>query len=82
MGLVSQVVGDDQLMDAVLAYAGGVATYTKVGLRMTKEVLWHNIDSQDLAAAIAIENRNQTIAGATAEVREYMAAYRKRTTGA
>jgi enoyl-CoA hydratase len=82
MGLVSQVVADEDLLDHTLDYARMIASYTHIGLAMTKEVVWHNIDNPSMAAAIAIENRNQTIAGRSTEVQEYMRAYRKRTTGA
>jgi len=78
LGLVSRVVDDDALGDATLELATLVASYTKVGLLMTKEVMWANLDTPSLAAAIALENRNQAIAAQTAEVRDYMAAYSQR----
>jgi enoyl-CoA hydratase len=59
-----------------------VAGYTRVGLVMTKEVLWHNVDNPSMTAAIALENRNQNIANRSPEVQEFMSAYRNRTTGA
>jgi enoyl-CoA hydratase len=79
-GLVTQLFDDEGFFDAALGVARGVAGYTGVGLRWTKEVMWHNIDNNDMAACIALENRNQTMAGATDEVREYMAAYSQRIT--
>ncbi len=78
IGLVSQVVPDEGLDDAVLSYAQTVAGYTHIGLTLTKEVLWHNVESASMRAAIAMENRNQTIAARSPEVRDYMAAYSKR----
>jgi enoyl-CoA hydratase len=81
LGLVSQVVPDGQFMDRVLDYARTVAGYTRVGLVMTKEVLWHNVDNPSMTAAIALENRNQNIANRSPEVQQYMSAYRNRTTG-
>jgi enoyl-CoA hydratase len=81
LGLVSQVVPDAEFMDRVLDYARIVASYTRVGLVMTKEVLWHNVDNPSMTAAIALENRNQNIANRSPEVQEYMSAYRNRTTG-
>jgi enoyl-CoA hydratase len=80
IGLVSQVVDDDALLDATLAYANILAGYTHTGLTLSKEVLWHNIDAQSLDAAIAMENRNQMIAGAAPDVKDYMDAYRARIT--
>lgn len=75
IGLVSRVVPDPSLWDEALAMASTIATYTTFGLRNTKEVLWHNLDTNNMAAAIALENRNQDLANKQLEVREYMDAY-------
>ena len=80
LGIVSQVFGDDGFLDAALGVADGVAGYTGIGLRMTKEVMWANLDTPNMAACIALENRNQTIAGSSPEVQEYMRAYSGRVT--
>lgn len=77
MGLVSRVVDDDALLDDALATAELVAGYTAFGLRRTKEVMWHNLDATSLAAAIALENRNQELGVTTPEVIEYLRAYRE-----
>ena len=37
--------------------------------------MWHNLDTNNMAAAIALENRNQELGGHTPEVKEFMAAY-------
>lgn len=75
LGLVSRVVADDALLDEAIALASQVAGYTAVGLRMTKEVMWANLDAPNMGAAIALENRNQTIAARDPEVQAYMDAY-------
>lgn len=75
MGIVSRVVADDALADEAIAIATTVAGYTTFGLRNTKEVMWHNLDTNSMAAAIALENRNQDLAGKTDEVRAYMERY-------
>jgi enoyl-CoA hydratase len=75
LGLVSRVVADDALLDEAIALASQIAGYTAVGLRMTKEVMWANLDAPNMSAAIALENRNQTIAGRDPEVKAYMDAY-------
>jgi enoyl-CoA hydratase len=80
MGLVARVAPDDVVGDAV-AYAATMAGYTRTGLLLTKEVLWHNVDTPSMTAAIAIENRNQRLAGRAPDVEEFMDAYRRRTTG-
>jgi enoyl-CoA hydratase len=81
MGLVAQVAPDEELLDRALTYARVIAGYTRTGLVMTKEVLWHNVDNPSMTAAIALENRNQTIAQDADDVKQYMLAYRRRTTG-
>ena len=75
LGLVTRVVPDDALHDEAIALASGIAAYTAVGLRMTKEVMWANLDAPNLSAALALENRNQTIAARAPEVQAYMDAY-------
>jgi len=75
MGIVSRVFPDDELTAGVLEVAQTIAGYTKYGLRNTKEVMWHNLDTNSMGAAIALENRNQEIGSHTPEVQEFMAAY-------
>jgi enoyl-CoA hydratase len=75
MGLVSRVFTDDAFAEGVLEVATTIAGYTKYGLRNTKEVMWHNLDTNNMAAAIALENRNQELGGHTPEVLDYMASY-------
>ncbi len=76
MGIVSQVFEDERLDAESLGIARTVAGYTSAGLRMTKEVMWANLDAPNLEACLAVENRNQDLAGRTDEVREYMRRYR------
>ena len=61
-----------------VAYADMVAAHTHTGLVLTKEVLWHNVDSTSMPAAIAIENRNQSLAMNSPEVRAHMQSYSER----
>jgi enoyl-CoA hydratase len=81
LGIVSQVFDDDGFLDTALGMAEGIATYTGIGLRMTKEVMWANLDTPNMAACIALENRNLEIAGTSPEVQEFMRAYSGRVTG-
>jgi enoyl-CoA hydratase len=80
MGLVSSVTSDD-VVERAVASATVMAGYTRTGLVLTKEVLWHNVDNPSMAAAIAIENRNQNLANKAPDVQEFMDAYRRRVTG-
>ena len=81
IGIVSRLFDDDGFLDAALAVAGDIAQFTAYGLRLTKEVMWANLDTPSMAACIAVENRNQELAGQHPEVLAYMAAYRGRITG-
>lgn len=78
MGIVSRVIPDAEFAAEVTALANTIAGYTQYGLRNTKEVMWHNLDTNNMAAAIALENRNQDIGSHTQEVRDYMARYAAR----
>jgi enoyl-CoA hydratase/carnithine racemase len=60
-GLVSEVVPDDQLEAAAQPYLDEMLTTSPMGLRLTKEGLAMAIDAPSLEAAMAIENRNQTL---------------------
>jgi len=78
MGMVSRVFADNELADATMKVARAVAGYTAVGLRLTKEAMWVNLDAADLATCLALENRNQDLAGQSSEVKDYMVRYRER----
>ena len=78
MGLVSRVHPDADLAGAAMALAHEIAGFTSFGLRRTKEVLWHNLEASSVAAAIAMENRNQELAVNEPEVLEYMQTYAER----
>ena len=80
MGIVSRVIDDAKFDQEVDSLASDVAGFTSVGLRMTKEVMWANLDTPSLDACLALENRNQDIANKSEEVREYMSRYRDRIT--
>lgn len=61
IGLVSEQVPKERLMEAALACANALAGKSKGGLRLTKRVLDQNIDAPSLKAALDLENRNQTL---------------------
>ncbi len=75
MGLVSRVVPDADLLNTALEMAGQIASFTSFGLRRTKEVMWHNLDASSVAAAIALENRNQELGAREPEVVDFMQKY-------
>jgi enoyl-CoA hydratase/carnithine racemase len=75
IGLVSQVVPDDQLADAASPYIEEMLATSKMGLRMTKEGLNLSIDAPSLEAAMAIENRNQVMCSSSHEFKARMKAF-------
>src|SRR6478736_5490448 len=50
MGLVSRVAFDDELLDIAMATARVIAGYTSTGLTLTKEVMWANLDNDNMAS--------------------------------
>ncbi len=67
IGLVSSLVPDDELLDAAVELASTVCGYSAHGLAMTKEVLWSNLETSSLKAAIDLENRNQLLVRMTTQ---------------
>ncbi|MCU1395968.1 MAG: putative enoyl-CoA hydratase/isomerase [Ilumatobacteraceae bacterium] len=81
MGLVSRVVADAALLATATEMAEQMAAFTSFGLRRTKEVMWHNLEASSVAAAIALENRNQELGAREPEVLEFMQRYSAQRVG-
>jgi enoyl-CoA hydratase/carnithine racemase len=75
VGLVSEVVADDQLEDCVRTYIEEMLTTSPIGLRLTKECLNMSIDAPSLESAIAMEDRNQILCTQTSDIREGVSAF-------
>jgi enoyl-CoA hydratase len=75
VGLVSEVVPDDQLAAAARPYLDEMITTSPLGLRLTKECLNMSVDAGSLEAAINMEDRNQILCSQTNDVREGMTAF-------
>jgi enoyl-CoA hydratase/carnithine racemase len=75
IGLVAEVVPDDQLEAAAQPWIEDLLHASPMGLRMTKEGLAMAIDAPSLEAAMAIENRNQTLTGKSPNFTEGMRAF-------
>lgn len=75
VGLVSEVVEDDQLEEAAAPYIDEMLTTSPLGLRLTKECLNMSVDAGSLEAAIAMEDRNQILCAQTNDFREGIAAF-------
>jgi enoyl-CoA hydratase len=75
IGLASDVVTRAELD----AHAGGVAraiaANSPYGVRMTKQVMWSQLEVASLDAAIALENRTQVTAALTSDHREAVRAF-------
>jgi len=65
MGLVSRVVPDAELLAEAVRTAEAMCRFSPYGLQMTKQVLWANLETPSLAAAIELEDRNQLMLGMT-----------------
>jgi len=74
-GLVSAVVPDDQLEDEARTLANEMLATSPLGLRLTKECLGHSIDAPSLDAAIAMEDRNQSLCTQSKDLREGIIAF-------
>jgi enoyl-CoA hydratase len=75
IGLANRVVPAGELLDAAAELAAEIVANAPFGVRMTKEVLRHNVDAQSAAAAIALENRTQILAVQTGQIVEAMTAF-------
>lgn len=65
MGLVTDVVDDEIVVDRALATAALIRENNPFGTWMTKETMWQTIDAPSLRHALDIENRTQIMCGAT-----------------
>lgn len=74
-GLVSEVVADEDLVSAAQPYIDEMLKTTPMGLRLTKEGLNHSIDAPGLEAAMAMEDRQQSLAAMTADCGEAQRAF-------
>ena len=67
LGMVSRVYPDAALSDAALDLAEQICGWSPHGVAMTKTVLWSNLESGSLEAAIDLENRNQLLVRLTTQ---------------
>lgn len=61
VGLVSEVVADDELDQAAESYVEDLLATSPIGLRLSKECLNMSIDAPSLESAVAMEDRNQIL---------------------
>jgi enoyl-CoA hydratase len=78
IGLISRMVDEGQVMEAALDMAHAMLGKSPFGLTMTKEVLNHSIDAPNLESALYMENRTQSLAVMTDDVKEAFTAFREK----
>lgn len=78
IGLVSEVVAADQLVEQALATAHLISRNSPFGVQLSKEVVHTNIDAPSLAAAVELENRTQVLATRSPDMLEALAAFREK----
>jgi enoyl-CoA hydratase/carnithine racemase len=66
-GLLSQLVGPDELLARSIEIASGIAELAPLGVQLTKRALQVNIAAPGLGPALELENRNQVLSHATDE---------------
>jgi enoyl-CoA hydratase len=75
IGLVTKVVADEELLDAAFAEADLILANGPFGVRMTKEVMWSQLEIGSLQAGIDLENRTQVLSSFAGDMEEAMAAF-------
>jgi len=75
IGLVSRVVPDEELLEAALATAETIAANSPMGVWMTKEVAWSQLEVGSLQAGIDLENRTQILTSFTRDHVEQVDAF-------
>jgi len=75
LGLVTRVVDDESVVDEALAVADLIAANSPMGVWMTKEVMWSNLEVGSLQAGIDMENRTQILTSGTSDSRRAMAGF-------
>jgi len=75
VNLVSQVVPENELEQAAQAFIDDMLTTSPMGLRLTKDGLNMTIDAGSLDAAMALEDRQQSLVAMTEDAHEAIDAF-------
>ena len=78
IGMVSQVVPDDELLGHAVTMAEGMCAFSPFGLALTKDTMWAAMEVGSLRAAVDLENRTQLLAGHTGNLNEATAAFKQK----
>jgi enoyl-CoA hydratase len=75
LGLITRVVEPDQLLDEAYSIAEQIKANSPMGIWMTKEVMWSNLEISSMQAGIDLENRTQIMTSATEDSKAAMASF-------
>lgn len=75
VNLVSEVVPEQDLISAATTYLDDMRQTSPMGLRLTKEGLNFSVDAPSLEAAMALEDRQQSLVAMTADAREAITSF-------
>jgi enoyl-CoA hydratase len=78
IGLVNRVVEDGLVVDAALETAALICANSPMGVWMTKEVSWSQLEVGSLQAGIDLENRTQVLTSYTQDRQEQARAFLQR----
>jgi enoyl-CoA hydratase/carnithine racemase len=78
LGLLARVVARADLDTAAQDYAQTMLAAAPMGLRLTKEALNHALDTPGLEAAMAMENRHQSLLSLSGDAKEAIAAFQEK----
>jgi enoyl-CoA hydratase/carnithine racemase len=77
IGLVHDVVTEEELLGSALATARLIAANSEYGVWMTKQGLRANLDAPSLRHALELENRTQVLGTFTGNMTEAMHAFQE-----
>jgi hypothetical protein len=75
IGLVNRVVPDDEMLDTALTTAAQITADSPMGVWMTKEVAWSQLEVGSLQALIDLENRTQIMTTFTRDHSQQVTAF-------
>ena len=75
IGLVARVVDDGDVVASAVETAALIVANSPWGVRMTKEVMWSQLEIGSLQAGIDLENRTQVLSSFTGDLTEAMQAF-------
>lgn len=75
IGLILRSVAGEELMAEALKLADAIMVNSPIGIALTKNSMWHNLNASSLQAAIELENRAIFMSQSTADTAEKRKAF-------